>query len=99
MATQIYTITAAPTNLLTANGIDGQPLVLVSGQTYSARFVAVGPQAICKSLAVPDGTAVDAADAALPVRNFEDLVIAPVAGESIYVWGDDAGQLVINNIP
>ena len=98
MPTQIYTLTAAPVSLIGAADIDGNPLVLEVGSTYQARFVAIGVQAVLKALAVADGTPVAASDAALPVLNFEHLTIIPKPGESIFVWSDDPGRLIINNV-
>ena len=99
MPTQIYSLTATPVNLLAANDLDGQPLNLRLGQTYQARFVAIGVQALCKVLEVPDATVVEASDNALPLRVFEDLTIIPASGQSIFVWSDDGGQLIINDVP
>ena len=99
MPTQIYRLTAAPVNLIGATGVDGVAISLEVAKTYQARFVAVGPQAICKVLEAPDAAVVDASDSALPIRVFEDLTIVPVAGQSIFVWSEDGGQLVINDVP
>ena len=99
MPTQFYDVTAAPVNLIGANDTDGNPLDLEIGKRYTGRFVALGPQAIMKVLSVPDATVVAAGDAALPMRNFEDLAIIPATGEAIFVWSEAAGQLVINEIP
>lgn len=97
MATQVYAIIDSPENLLTANDINGTPLVLVAGQTYIARYVALGVQSIVKVLEVSAGTAVDASDPALPVRSFEDITIVPKTGQDIFIWSEGNGQLVIND--
>ena len=46
MPTRIFEVSAAPVNLLAANDLEGNPLDLQVGSTYSARYVAVGPQSI-----------------------------------------------------
>ena len=99
MPTQIYRLTAVPVNLIGATGVDGTALSLEAGKTYQARFVPIGVQAICKIVEVPDGTVVDSSDSALPVRGYEDVTIVPASGVSIFVWGVDGGELVINDVP
>jgi hypothetical protein len=96
--TQIYGVTVAPVNLIGATDINGDVLALAVGSTYQARFVAIGVQTVLKALAVADGTPVAVSDAALPVLNFEHLTIIPKSGESLFVWSDDGGQLVINDV-
>ena len=96
---QFYRLTTDPVNLIGANGTDGQPLRLDVGQTYTGRFVGMYEAALAFALTVPDGTVVTAADSALPFRNFEDVRIAPVSGESLYVWSTNGGELVIEDIP
>ena len=98
MPTQIYQVTSAPVNLIGAADINGDPLALEVGKTYQARFVAIGVQSILKALEVAHGTPAFTASPALPVRVFEDLVISPKAGLSIFVWSEDAGTMVINDI-
>ena len=97
--TNLFLSTIAPVDLIGARDIFGNPLVLEVGSTYQARFVAIGVQAVLKALAIADGTPVAASDAALPVLNFEHLTIIPKSSESIFVWSDDAGHLVINDVP
>ena len=99
MPTKIYIVTDAPVNLLAASDIDGQPLDLQVGKQYQGRYTAVGVQSVLKALDVLDGTPVTASDPALPVRNYEDLVIVPVTGQSIFVWSErGGGQLAINEV-
>ena len=43
------------------------------------------------------GSTVTAASPSLRVRNFEDVVIKPVSGESIFAWSEDGGSLLIIN--
>ena len=100
MATQIYNLTAVPTNLIGANDIDGNPLDLAVGSRYQARFYAAGRQSILKVVEGPTGETVTAAARALPVRVFEDLTIIPAAGQGIFVWSEDGvGELIINDVP
>ena len=97
MPTQIYLVTDEPVNLLSAVDVEGQPLGLQVGKQYTARYTAVGPQSILKALEVADGTPVISSSPALPVRVYEDLVINPVSGQSIFVWSErGGGQLAIN---
>ena len=99
MPTQIFEVGDSPVNLLTASGIDGQPLDLQIGKRYTGRYTAIGPQSVLKALEVADGTPVTSSSPALPVRVFEDLLIFPVAGQAIFVWSErGGGQLVINDI-
>ena len=98
MPTQIYAVTPTPVDLLAANDIDGQPLDLQIGKRYSGRYSAVGPQSILKFLAVASGTTVTADSPATPVQVFEDIIIVPLQGEELYVWGDNDGQIAINDI-
>ena len=98
MPTQIYRLSTSPVDLLAATGIDGTPLSLAVGQTYQARFVGLQVQAVCKVLEAATGTQVTASDDALPVRNFEDLTIAPIGGQSVFVWSEDPGKLIINDV-
>ena len=99
MPTQIYRLTASPVDLLAANDIDGNALSLAIGKTYQCRFVGLQVQAICKVLETATGTQVAASDDALPIRIYEDLTIAPVSGQSVFVWSEDGGKLVINDVP
>ena len=100
MPTQIYEVTDTPVNLLSAVGVDGQPLDLEIGKRYIGRYTAIGPQSILKALEVTVGAAVTPDRSALPVRVFEDLTTIPVTGQSIFVWSLDrgGGQLIINII-
>ena len=98
MPTKIYALTDIPINLLAANDLDGQPLDLQIGKKYVGRYTALGPQSILKSLEVATGTPVTSASPALPVRVFEDLVIIPVTGQTVFVWSEDGGLLVINDL-
>ena len=98
MPTRIFEVSAAPVNLLTANDLEGNPLDLQVGSTYSGRYVAVGPQSILKMVEAPTGTVVTAGDPALPVRIFEDVVIVPKTGMAIFAWSEnDLSQLIIND--
>ena len=99
MPTRIYVVTDTPVDLLAANDVDGQPLDLQIGKRYTGRFTALGPQSILKVLEVVQGTAVVAATPALPIQIFEDVVIIPATGQNIFVWSEDGGQLVINDLP
>ena len=98
MPTQIYVVTDTPADLLAANDVDGQPLSLEVGKRYSGRYTAVGPQSILKFLAVASGTTVTADSPATPLQVFEDIIIVPLQGEEIYVWGENDGQIAINDI-
>ena len=99
MPTQIYRLSTSPVDLLTANDIDGNALSLAVGKTYQCRFVGLQVQAICKVLEAATGAQVTASDDALPIRIYEDLTIAPISGQSVFVWSEDPGKLVINDIP
>ena len=96
MPTQIYRLTAAPTNLIGALDIDGMALDLQTGQTYTGRYTAVDVQGVMKFKAVVSGTTVAPEDRATPLRSYEDAVIKPVAGEDIVVWSESNGFLAIN---
>ena len=99
MPTKIYAVTPSPVDLTSALTTDaeGDPLALTIGQTYQCRFQATNPQATLKILEAPMGSTVTAASPALRVRSFEDVVIKPVSGESIFVWSEDGGSLLIIN--
>ena len=99
MPTQIYRLSTSPVDLLAASDIDGNALSLAVGKTYQCRFVGLQVQAICKVLEVATGTQVAASDDALPIRIYEDLIIAPISGQSVFVWSEDGGTLVINDLP
>ena len=96
MPTQIYDLTQAPVNLVGATDTNGDPLDLEEGSVYSARYVALGPQAQMKFLAVAAGTMVLGDDMALPILNREDIILKPKAGEDLICWSEDEGVLVIN---
>ena len=98
MPTRIFEVSAAPVNLLAANDLEGNPLDLQVGTTYSGRYVAVGPQSILKMVEAPTGTVVTAGDPALPVRVYEDLTIIPKTGMAIFAWSENhSSQLIINS--
>ena len=97
MATRIVNISDFPVNLLATNDIDGQPVNLEVGKTYAARYVALDVQAVCKVLEVPDGTTVTVDSPALPLRSFEDFFIAPATGESIFIWSEGNGRVIVND--
>ena len=100
MPTQVYNVTATPVDLLTANTIDGTPLLLVLGKTYSARYEAIGAVTILRAIESTAGSPPDTDDIGLPVRPYEDLVITPAAGLAVYVWEPTgAGALIINDVP
>ena len=100
MPTQIFQVTDSPVNLLAAVDVEGQPLDLRIGKRYTGRYTTIGPQSVLKALEVADGTAVTADKPALLVRVFEDLTIIPSTGQSIVVWSERAGGLlVINEVP
>ena len=99
MPTQIHRLTTSPVDLLAASDIDGNALSLAVGKTYQCRFVGLQIQAICKVLEAATGTQVAASDDALPIRIYEDLIVAPISGQSVFVWCEDSGTLVINDVP
>ena len=98
MATRIYAVTATPVDLLVASDIDGDPLSLAAGATYSGRYQSVGAQSTMKVVEAATGTTLTAASPALRVRSYEDVVIKPVSGQGVFVWAEDDGLLIINDV-
>ena len=100
MPTQVFDVTATPVNLLTANAIDGTPLVLTAGKTYSARYEAISAVTVLRAIESAAGSPPNSDDIGLPVLSYEDLVIVPVSGLAVYVWEPTgAGVLIINDVP
>ena len=100
MPTQVFDVTATPVDLLTANAIDGSPLLLLAGKSYSARYEAIGSDAVMRAIESTAGSPPDAADIGLPVKPYEDLIINPIAGLAVYCWeATGAGVLIINDLP
>ena len=99
MATQIYLVTDAPVDLIGASDVEGVPLSLEIGNRYQARYQALGPQTTLKVLETGSARPVEASDAALLVRRFEDIAIVPATGLGIFVWSEGDGLLVINDVP
>ena len=92
MATQFYTVTDTPADLVTAVTPN-----LVTGTTYSARYVGNGdtPLRVVEAATAPDATA----SQYLPVDHLEDFTVIPEAGENVYVWSDGGvGRVVINEV-
>ena len=99
MPTQVFDVTATPVDLLTADAIDGTPLVLELGKSYSARYEAIGATAVLRAIEAPAGSPPDANAIGLPVLPFEDLIIVPVSAMGVYVWEPTgAGVLIINDV-
>ena len=101
MPTQVYNVTATPVDLLTANTIDGTPLSLAMGKTYSARYEAtLGAVTVMRAIESAAGSPPDADDIGLPILPYENLIIDPAAGLAVYVWEPTgAGVLIINDVP
>ena len=97
MPTQIYGVTPRPANLIGAVDINGDPLALAVGTTYSARFQAGQVQALLKIREAPDGTTLTASSQALLVRRFEDVVIVPASGESVFAWSEAPDSFLVIN--
>ena len=99
MPTQIYEVTIAPVDLLSAltTDADGNPLALAIGQTYQGRFQPNGPQSTLKVREAATGSALTAASPALRVRAYEDVTLKPIAGQGIFVWSESGGSLLIIN--
>ena len=100
MPTQVFDVTATPVDLLTANALDGSPLSLLAGKSYSARYEAIGSNVVMRAIESAAGSPPDAADIGLPVLAYEDLIINPAAGLAVYCWEPSgAGVLIINDLP
>ena len=50
MPTQVFDVTATPVDLLTANALDGTPLSLLAGKSYSARYEAIGSNVVMRAI-------------------------------------------------
>lgn len=96
MPTQVYKLTASPTDLITADDITGTPLGLAVGTRYSGRYVGNGRTEL---KVLEAATAPDAGDRALPIMDREDIAIVPMTGENIYVWtSDGTGWIILNEV-
>ena len=99
MPTQVFDVTAMPVDLLTANALDGTPLSLAMGKTYSARYEAIGSDAIMRAIESTAGSPPNVDAVGLPIRPFEDLIINPIAGLAVFCWEPSgAGVLIINDV-
>ena len=100
MPTQVYDVTATPVDVLTANALDGTPLLLLAGKSYSARYEAtLGAATVMRAIESTAGSPPNADDIGLPVLPFEDLIINPIAGLAVYCWEETgAGVLIINDV-
>ena len=99
MPTQVFDVGSTPLDILTANDLDGNPLVLEIGKTYIGRYEAVDPAAVLRVLEAPDGTNPDSSAIGLPVLPYEDLTIIPATGLAIYIWErSGAGVLIVNPV-
>ena len=99
MPTQIFDISDVPVDLLSANALDGTPLVLEIGKSYSCRFEAIGSTAVLRALEAATGSPPDTNAIGLPVLPYEDLIVTPAAGLAVYVWEKTgAGVLIINGV-
>ena len=100
MPTQVFDVTAMPVDLLTANAIDGTPLVLTAGKTYVGRYEAIGASAVMRAVEAAAGSPPNADAIGLPVLPYEDLTIIPVSGLGVFIWEETgAGVLIINDVP
>ena len=100
MPTQVFDVGSTPENLLTATGLDGSPLILETGKTYSARYEAIGATAVMRAIESAAGSPPDADAIGLPVLPYEDLIIIPATGQAVYVWEQTgSGVLIINDVP
>ena len=101
MPTRIFECTVAPADITDAGTLDinGQPLALEDGKRYAGRYYAIPSTALMFVRSTPDGETVNAGDAATPIRVFEDLIVQPISGESVWVWSEKNGQLSLNEIP
>ena len=99
MPTQVFDVGTTPVDLLTANALDGTPLLLLAGRTYCARYEAIGGDAVMRAIESAAGSPPNVDAVGLPIRPFEDLIINPIAGLAVYCWeATGAGVLIINDV-